>query len=240
VPGAKTGMKQCDPTGDAFEISKKPMGSTVDSSSYKKYESVVNVDLTKLLSDVLEYRDYEISLKKQQERSNRGTVTRQANVLEQLDPLSPKEMVTKLNEILKRKKWAAGDLVELLINTAVEVDLLHIAETFNSLGYSENWLTKDGKPAYDVLDEAFQKATYDNGKPLTGYNDPDDPDEWHDFFEHYDRDQDYSEIFYGDRVTKVAESTTGEVQLFLDFSSAQLIAWVANEYGGSSYDHDFG
>jgi hypothetical protein len=106
---------------------------------------------------------------------------------------------------------------------------------------SDNLLTSDDKPVYEVLDYAFQHTYYNNGKPLTGYNDPDDSTVWHDYFEHYDRDQDYGDFFFGDRITDLSFSLSrgNDLTVYFDFSSKDLIQYIQNEYGNADYDHDF-
>ena len=150
-------------------------------------------------------------------------------------------MIAEVNKTLKRQKLSVVSLLETLIEEANSNGVTNVATVFYDLLNKDNWLTKDGEPAYKILDEAFQKATYDNGKPLTGYNDPVYPEFWHDYFEHYDRDQDYESIFDDDRVTKVSYiiGSKLELKLFFDFTSEQHMAWVANEYGGAEYAHDF-
>ena len=150
-------------------------------------------------------------------------------------------MLVEVNKTLKRQKLSAAALLETLVEESNNNGATNIATVFYDLLDKDNWLTKDGEPAYKVLDEAFQKATYDNGKPLTGYNDPKNPKEWHDYFEHYDRDQDYESIFDDDRVTKVSYVIGDKMtlKLFFDFTSEQLFAWVEQQYGGSEYAHDF-
>ena len=158
-----------------------------------------------------------------------------------LENLNTEEMIAEVNKLLKRQKLSIASLLETLVEEASSKGATNVVTVFCDLLNKDNWLTKDGEPAYKILDEAFQKVTYDNGKPLTGYNDPVYSEFWHDYFEHYDRDQDYESIFDDDQVIKVSYviGSKLELKLFFDFTSEQLVARVTTEYGGSEYAHDF-
>lgn len=241
VPNTGFGMQSCDPKDDDFTLESAGMGSIKNAPSYEKYESVLNVDLAKLQNDVQMYLDYKKSLINQQQKAVNKNSTQSATLLDKIENLRPDEMIAEVNKWLKRRKISVSRLLEILIQDANTVNAPNVATAFYDLINKDNWLTKDGSPAYETLDEAFQKATYDNGKPLTGYNDPKDPKEWHDYFEHYDRDQDYDSIFDDDRVVQVSYviGSKTELKLFFDFTEAQLFAWVEQQYGGSEYAHDF-
>ena len=241
VPNTGFGVQSCDPKDDDFTLEASGMGSVQNAPSYVKYESVLNVDLAKLQDDVQLYLDYYKSLVTQQQKAIHKSSTQSATLIDKLENLTPDEMVAEVNKWLKHRKVSLSRLLEILIQDANTVNATNVATAFYDLLDKNNWLTKDGEPVYDALEEAFQKATYDNGKPLTGYNDPDDPTEWHDYFEHYDRDQDYDSIFDDERVTKVSYVIGDKMtlKLFFDFTEAQLHAWVDQQYGGSEYAHDF-
>lgn len=235
VPGTTLGMLWCKPTGDRYEVFPMHMNA-LDHNSQLVPVSDVNVG--KLLIDVQQYLDYEKGLIKSANQVEKTRTSRTTTLLNSIKNISLDEMVASVNTFIKRKKLSITSLIEMLVEEANSANLFNVASNFYSLTYSENWLTKDGKPAYKVLDEAFKQATYDNGKPLSGYNDPKDPTVWHNYFEHYDRDQDYATMFDEDRVIKLAVNNN-EVQAYFEFTEAQLTAWVKQEYGNSPYDHDF-
>lgn len=241
VPNTGFGIQDCDPKDDSFTLESAGMGNIKNAPSYVKYESVLDVDLAKLQDDVHTYLDYYTNLNKQQNKAVNKRSTQSATLIDKLENLTPDEMVTEVNNWIKRKKISLSRLLEILIQDANTVNATNVATTFYDLINKDSWLTKDGSPAYEALDVAFQKATYDNGKPLTGYNDPKDPKEWHDYFEHYDRDQDYDSIFDDERVTRISYviGSKTDLALFFDFTSDQLIAWVDREYSGAEYAHDF-
>lgn len=235
VSGTTLGMLWCKPTGDRYEVFPMHMNALEHNS---QLVPVSDVNIGKLLIDAQQYLDYEKGLIKSANQVEKTRTNRTTTLLNSIQNLSLDEMVASVNTFIKRKKLSITSLIEMLVEEANNANLLNVASNFYSLTYSENWLTKDGKSAYKVLDEAFKQATYDNGKPLSGYNDPNDPAVWHDYFEHYDRDQDYETVFDEDRVIKLAVNNN-EVQAYLEFTEAQLINWVKQEYGNSPYDHDF-
>ena len=232
VSGTTLGMLWCKPTGDRYEVFPTRI------NDLSQLVPVSDVNIGKLLIDAQQYLDYEKGLIKSANQVEKTRANRTTTLLNSIQNLSLGEMVTSVNTFIKRKKLNITNLIEMLVEEANNANLLNVASNFYSLTYNENWLTKDGKSAYKVLDEAFKQATYDNGKPLSGYNDPNDPAVWHDYFEHYDRDQDYDTIFDEDRVIKLAVNNN-EVQAYFEFTEAQLMNWVKQEYGNSPYDHDF-
>jgi hypothetical protein len=239
VDGSAIGMLECEPAPGKFAVGRTTMEPKDFSSS--KYVPISKVALSKLQADIQLYLDYRNNERNQYIKAQKSKARKGANLLDKLENLSAEEMLIEVNKTLKRQKLSVVSLLETLIEDANSNGVTNVATVFYDLLDPDNWLTKDGEPAYKVLDEAFQKATYDNGKPLTGYNDPEDPQLWHDYFEHYDRDQDYDSIFNDDRVTKVSYIIGDKLslKLFFDFTSDQLTAWVANEYGGAEYAHDF-
>lgn len=241
VPNTGFGMQDTDPTDDDFTLEATSMGTVADAASPYRFEPILSVNLNKLQADVNTYLAYKKALINQQKTAANKSSVQSATLIDKIENLTPNEMVTEVNSWLKRKKISVSRLLEILIQDANSVNATNVANTFYDLLDKDNWLTKDGELAYRVLDGAFQNAKYDNGKPLSGYNDPENPNEWHDYFEHYDRDQDYESIFDDDRVTRVAyvigDKTT--LNLFFDFTKTQLQAWVEQQYGGSEYAHDF-
>lgn len=235
VSGTRLGMLECAPTGDEYEVFPISMNALERRS---QLVSVLDVNVGKLLIDVQQYIDYEKGLIKSANQVEKTRVNRTTTLLNSIQNLPLDKMVASVNTFIKRKKLTIIDLIEMLVEEANSANLFNVASSFYSLTYNDNWLTKDGKSAYKVLDEAFEQATYDNGKPLSGYNDPNDPTIKHDYFEHYDRYQDYYNMFDDDIVTKLAVNNN-EVQAYFEFTEAQLTAWVKQEYGNSSYDHDF-
>ena len=100
--------------------------------------------------------------------------------------------------------------------------------------------TRPGSPdAYQRISEIMQTLHYDNGLPLTGYNHPEDnPTKWSDFFEHYDRDQDFWG-FYWDYETYNFCTDGKDIYMRLDCSVADLQDCLIDMYDGASWEHDF-
>ena len=93
---------------------------------------------------------------------------------------------------------------------------------------------------YDVKDEdAFMVITdimetlhYDNGKPLScnGY----------DYFDHYDRDQDYWGFYEDELIDHFELDKDGNLILVMVMNKEELTDKLTDMYDGSSWDHDFG
>lgn len=99
------------------------------------------------------------------------------------------------------------------------------------------------KNVKDLLYDFMSSHTYDNGLPLTGLNyPPDNPDEEHDYFEHYDRDQDL-EIVSGleDEIKKIVYDEKYNVfNVIVNVTVEEYESSWYETYQGSSYEHDFG
>jgi hypothetical protein len=95
-------------------------------------------------------------------------------------------------------------------------------------------LLRDGKigdpDAFMQINNIMETLHYDNGKPLScdDYN----------FFDHYDRDQDFWG-FYED--VEIYDFITDGKDLYarMDISFDELKACLTDMYDGSSWDHDF-
>ena len=106
-----------------------------------------------------------------------------------------------------------------------------------------NTLLKYTKPhsddAYSRLSNIMGTLHYDNGLPLTGYNYPEDnPTEWNDYFEHYDRDQDFWS-FYNDYEIYNFVTDGKEIFMKINCSLSELKDYLTTMYDGASWDHDF-
>jgi hypothetical protein len=106
-----------------------------------------------------------------------------------------------------------------------------------------NTILKNTRPNSDDanmrITNIMEKLHYDNGLPLTGYNYPEDePTEWHDYFEHYDRDQDFWGFYFDEPIYNFC--TDGkEIFMRVDLSLADLRDCLTDMYDGASWDHDF-
>ena len=93
--------------------------------------------------------------------------------------------------------------------------------------------------AYGKIYDIMETLHYDNGLPLSGYNYPEDnPTEWNDYFEHYDRDQDFGEFFLDEAIYSFV--TDGQyIHIKVDLSFADLRDCLVASYDGADWDHDF-
>lgn len=84
--------------------------------------------------------------------------------------------------------------------------------------------------AYEQIDKVMRTLHYSNGEPLSC-------DEY-DYFENYDRDQDFA-LFYNDNM--VVDFVTNGERLFLriDITLEELKEILEKAYDGSDYEHDF-
>lgn len=104
-------------------------------------------------------------------------------------------------------------------------------------------LLKGTKPgtahAYQRICDIMETLHYDNGLPLTGYNYPkDNPTQWNDYFEHYDRDQDFWGFYWDTAIYNFC--TDGkEIYMRLNCSVADLRDCLIKMYDGASWEHDF-
>jgi hypothetical protein len=116
-------------------------------------------------------------------------------------------------------------------------------QLYDCVSLADNILLKGTKvgslPAYARIGVIMETLHYDNGLPLTGYNYPaENPTEWNDYFEHYDRDQDFWEFWWDEEIYNFA--TDGkDIYMRVNFSLADLRASLVAAYDGASWDHDF-
>jgi len=113
----------------------------------------------------------------------------------------------------------------------------------NCLSCADNIILKGTRPgsvhAIARISDCMETLHYDNGLPLSGYNYPKEkPTEWHDFFEHYDRDQDLWGFWWDEEIYNF--STDGkEIFMRVNWTLAELIDYLTDAYDGASWDHDF-
>lgn len=94
----------------------------------------------------------------------------------------------------------------------------------------------------ELLYDFMSTHTYDNGLPLTGLNyPPENPVEEHDYFEHYDRDQDLEEVsgLYDEIERVFYDEDNDEVNIVVNMTKEMYETDWFETYQGSSYEHDF-
>ena len=99
----------------------------------------------------------------------------------------------------------------------------------------------DGQDAFLRLKEVFENLHYDNGLPLSGLNFPEqNPTEENDYFEHFDRTDEFWTYFDNFPVKEFKFDSKGNLIGILDLTYEDLFELCKDEYDGSSWEHDFG
>lgn len=120
------------------------------------------------------------------------------------------------------------------------VDSSLLENCFKSVG---NMILKGTRAGSDDanmrISNIMETLHYDNGLPLSGYNYPaDNPTEWNDYFEHYDRDQDFWGFYWDEEIYNF--TTDGkDIYMRVNLSLEDLRTYLVAAYDGASWDHDF-
>lgn len=86
--------------------------------------------------------------------------------------------------------------------------------------------------AFMVISDIMTTLHYDNGKPLSC-------DEY-DYFEHYDRDQDYWGYYEDEVIDHFELDKDGNLMQILVMTKEDLTESLTMAYDGASWEHDFG
>ena len=86
--------------------------------------------------------------------------------------------------------------------------------------------------AYSVIIDIMGTLHYDNGKPLVGddYN----------YFDQYDRDQDFWGYYEGEVIDHFELDNWGNLMQILVMTKEDLTDSLTDAYDGASWEHDFG
>ena len=85
---------------------------------------------------------------------------------------------------------------------------------------------------YMVINDIMETLHYDNGKPLSC-------DEYN-YFDHYDRDQDYWGFYEDELIDHFELDKDGNLILVMVMNKEELTDKLTDMYDGSSWEHDFG
>ena len=88
------------------------------------------------------------------------------------------------------------------------------------------------KDGYMVINDIMKTLHYDNGKPLSG----DD----YDYFDHYDRDQDFWGFYEDELIDHFELDKDGNLIIVMVMNKDELTDKLTDMYDGSSWEHDFG
>ena len=88
------------------------------------------------------------------------------------------------------------------------------------------------KNAYSVITDIMETLHYDNGKPLVC-------DEYN-YFDQYDRDQDFWGYYEGEVIDHFELDEVGNLMQILVMTKEDLTESLTMAYDGASWEHDFG
>ena len=86
--------------------------------------------------------------------------------------------------------------------------------------------------AYSVITDIMETLHYDNGKPLVC-------DEYN-YFDQYDRDQDFWGYYEGEVIDHFELDKDGNLMQILVMNKEELTDALTEAYDGASWEHDFG
>ena len=125
-------------------------------------------------------------------------------------------------------EWSEGDSEE--DQEAVEF-WRAVQEVTTDAGSIFLYDVKD-EDAYSVITDIMETLHYDNGKPLVC-------DEYN-YFDNYDRDQDYWGYYEGEVISHFELDEIGNLMQILVMTKEDLTDSLTMAYDGASWEHDFG
>ena len=124
-------------------------------------------------------------------------------------------------------EWSEGDSEE--DQEAVEF-WRAVQEVTTDAGSIFLYDVKD-EDAYSVITDIMETLHYDNGKPLVC-------DEYN-YFDNYDRDQDYWGYYEGEVISHFELDEIGNLMQILVMTKEDLTDSLTMAYDGASWEHDF-
>ena len=125
-------------------------------------------------------------------------------------------------------EWSEGDSEE--DQEAVEF-WSAVQEVTTDAGSIFLYDVKD-EDAYSVITDIMETLHYDNGKPLVC-------DEYN-YFDQYDRDQDFWGYYEGEVIDHFELDKDGNLMQILVMTKEDLTESLTMNYDGASWEHDFG
>ena len=106
-----------------------------------------------------------------------------------------------------------------------------VQESLSGVGSLFIYDVKD-EDGYMVINDIMETLHYDNGKPLScdDYN----------YFDHYDRDQDFWGFYEDELIDHFELDKDGNLILVMVMNKEELTNKLTDMYDGSSWEHDFG
>ena len=133
-----------------------------------------------------------------------------------------KDMVDELAE------WSEGDSEE----DKEDVEFWKIVREVTTDADSLFLYDVKDEDAYSVITDIMETLHYDNGKPLVC-------DEYN-YFDQYDRDQDFWGYYEGEVIDHFELDNLGNLMQILVMTKEDLTESLTMTYDGASWEHDFG
>lgn len=147
-----------------------------------------------------------------------------------------KKDLDELNEIYKNNgPMTCGEFVEFVDDEVSQSKNTKFWEVVQeSISDTETLFLYDvrDKDGYSSINEIMETLHYDNGEPLTcdDYN----------YFDHYDRDQDFWGFYEDELIDHFELDKNGNLIQIMVMNKDELTDILTDMYDGSSWDHDFG
>ena len=141
-----------------------------------------------------------------------------------------------LNEIYKDQgPMTCGEFVEFVDDEASQSKNTKFWEVVQeSISDTETLFLYDvrDKDGYSSINDIMETLHYDNGEPLTcdDYN----------YFDHYDRDQDFWGFYEDELIDHFELDKDGNIIQIMVMNKDELTDILTDMYDGSSWNHDFG
>ena len=151
-----------------------------------------------------------------------------------------KEDLKELNEFYKENgpmtcsefREMIEDIIKNSEETQESVEFWNIVlESLSEVGSLFIYDVKD-EDGYMVINDIMETLHYDNGKPLSC----DD----YDYFDQYDRDQDFWSFYEDELIDHFELDKDGNLILVMVMNKEELTDKLTDMYDGSSWEHDFG
>ena len=147
-----------------------------------------------------------------------------------------KKDLDDLNEIYKNNgPMTCGEFVEFVddeVSQSKKPEFWEgIQESISDTGSLFLYDVRD-KDGYSSINDIMETLHYDNGEPLTcdDYN----------YFDHYDRDQDFWGFYEDELIDHFELDKDGNLIQVMVMNKEELTDKLTDMYDGSSWEHDFG
>ena len=141
-------------------------------------------------------------------------------------PMTCSEFRTYVDELVYKNNNSQNNVIQAVI------EFWNIVlESLSDVGSLFIYDVRD-EDGYMVINDIMETLHYDNGKPLSC-------DEYN-YFDHYDRDQDYWGFYEDELIDHFELDKDGNLILVMVMNKEELTDKLTDMYDGSSWDHDFG